>query len=219
MARTLNAFRLDVWTARSVYPIMGFTLVVSCAIGWLNKRPEVTGFVIMVFAMFLGGTVFQIHEKNQSAKLYGFLPLRRREVVVGRYLFALVVGLVNLVVAAGAAQLMNKIASADMTAANYLMTLVGAWLFYCFAVCVTYPIYFSVGFSKAYMFTMFPFMIVMVVLLIFLRRGGLKMLRSWVSFLDDHKIVMTCVGVGAGLVLMAVSGVVAATLYQRKELA
>ena len=219
MARTLDAFRLDVWTARSVYPIMLLTLVISCVIGLLTRRPEVSGFVIMVFAMFLGGTIFQIHEKNQSAKLYGFVPLRRREVVTARYLFALVVGLVNLVVASGAAAALNKVIHADMTTANYLMTLAGAWLFYCFAVCVTYPIYFSIGFSKAYMFTMVPFMIVMVAIVIFLRRGGLRTLQGWASFLGDHRIVTTFGGLGVGLVLLVASAVVATTLYQRKELA
>ena len=217
--RTLSAFRLDVRTARSVYPVMGYTLAVACAVGWLTQKPGVTGFVVMVFAMFLGGTIFQIHEKNHSAKLYGFLPLRRREVVAGRYLFALVVGVVNLVVASGAAALVNKVTGADMAALDYLMILAGAWLFYCFAVCVTYPIYFSVGFARAYMFTMVPFMAVMVTIVILLRRGGMKLLRSWGSFLSDHRLLMTFGGLGAGLVLLAVSAVVAAPLYQRRELA
>jgi hypothetical protein len=218
VARTFAAYRLELWTARSVYPFMIVTLAVSCLVGGLNRRPEITGAVLMAFAMFLGGTIFQIHERNHSGKLYGFLPLRRREVVVGRYFYGLTVGLVNIVVAIVAVAVMNKVTGAAMSSLAFLVTLTAAWLFYCLAVSVSYPIYFAIDFSKAYIFTMLPFMVVMVAVIYIVRRGAASTVADAESFLDTHRTLLVLGGFGAGLVLLVVSSLISVALYQRREL-
>ncbi len=44
----------------------------------------------MVFAVTSCGTVFSTHEKSRSDKLYGILPLKKSEMIIGRYLYALI---------------------------------------------------------------------------------------------------------------------------------
>ncbi len=41
------------------------------------------------------GLYFLLYEKNNLTQLYGILPLRKKEVVIGRYLYALAFGIVN----------------------------------------------------------------------------------------------------------------------------
>lgn len=52
----------------------------------------------MVFAVTSCGTVFSTHEKSRSDKLYGILPLKKSEMIIGRYLYALIIGAVYVVI-------------------------------------------------------------------------------------------------------------------------
>ncbi|MCL2783389.1 MAG: ABC-2 transporter permease [Propionibacteriaceae bacterium] len=217
MRRIWNTFRLEFYTAKSVYPLLLVGLVIAGLLG-IVRKPYVAALPIMVFAMFFGGTIWSIHERNHSDKLFGVLPLRRNDVVIGRYMYGLAMGLFNLILGTIAIYVMWKATSADMTVFTYLAALSAGWLFYCLAVSISYPIYTRLSFSQAYIFTMLPFMILVIVCVYVLFKGNLEAVKQAFNYIIIHPVIMGCSAFGIGLLLLIVSCIISMQLYRTKEL-
>ena len=52
----------------------------------------------MCFIAMTTGYTFSVTEKNSMERLYGILPVKKSEMVMGRYLFVVVLGAIALVV-------------------------------------------------------------------------------------------------------------------------
>ena len=52
----------------------------------------------MCFIAMTTGYTFSVTEKNSMERLYGILPVKKSEMVMGRYLFVIVLGIIALVV-------------------------------------------------------------------------------------------------------------------------
>ncbi len=98
MNRILNATKLDFYAGKSTLKMTVILLLLAVVIGALAKGPIYTMIFMMVFAVTSCGTIFSTHEKSHSDKLYGILPLKKSEMIMGRYLFALIIGAVYAVI-------------------------------------------------------------------------------------------------------------------------
>ena len=62
------------------------------------NRSLLTGISFaMCFIAMTSGYAFSITEKNDMERLYGILPVRKSELVVGRYVFIIIMGLLALI--------------------------------------------------------------------------------------------------------------------------
>jgi len=221
MNRVINTFRLEFYTARSILPLLTVGVVIGCLLG-IVRRPEVTVLPIMVIGMFAGGTIFQIHERNHSGKLFGTLPVKRSDVVLGRYMYGLMMALISLTIGVILVLIFSATTGASATppvTAFYIVSgLVGGWLFYWFAVSVSYPLFIRLEFSKAYMFTMVPYMILIIVSVYLIFKVHLAPLMKAFDYLQNHVVMWAVIGFGGGLVMMAISCAISLALYKTKEL-
>jgi len=235
MTRILNAVKLDYLAGRfylALYPIL---FLVALLIGTLVKMPVFTVILTIVLAVFIAGGVFSTNERNHGEKLYGVLPLKRSDMVVGRYLYGLILGVGGTLVASFFGYLASWISGANMgsfgpnraplttdpTIANLIFwAAVGfAFLYFCFAVAVAFPIYFRFGFSKSYVFTMLPlYLVVLAALLITRKFDPTLNLSGTVQWFADHMWTLPVIGVVGGLVLLALSAVIAIRIYAHKEI-
>ena len=221
MNRVINTFRLEFFTARSILPLLTVGVIIGCLLG-IVRRPEVTALPVMVIGMFAGGTIFQIHERNHSGKLFGTLPVKRSDVVLGRYLYGLMMALFTLAVGAVLIIVFWKTTGAGIqppvTPFYIVSGLVGGWLFYHFAVSISYPLFIRLEFSKAYMFTMVPYMMLIIVTVYMIFKVHLAPLMSAFNYLQNHVVAWAFIGFGGGLALMAISCAISLLLYRNKEL-
>jgi ABC-2 type transport system permease protein len=173
----------------------------------------------MVFAVTSSGTVFSIHEKNHSDKLYGILPLKKSEMIIGRYLFALIIGVVYSVISGILGIIMSRIMNAHLDSFTFWSTLMLAFIYFCFASGISYPIYLKFSFAKAYVFTMMP-MYVIAVLMLFLTKktNFISNLNKIIRFFTDNPVLIPIFGILIGLILLTVSALIANLIYTRKEI-
>jgi len=235
MTRIINAVKLDYLAGRfylALYPIL---FLVALLIGTLVKMPVFTVILTIVLAVFIAGGVFSTNERNHGEKLYGTLPLRRTDMVLGRYVYGLALGIGGTIVASLFGFLASWISGANMgsfgpnrsplttdpAVANLIFwAAVGfAFLYFCFAISVAFPIYFRFGFSKSYVFTMLPlYLVVLAALLITRKFDPTLNLSSTVSWLLDHVWLLPVGGVVGGLILVVISITIANSIYSRKEI-
>ena len=96
MSNTLKATKLDFSLVKPYIKVIGFTMLLPFA---AINRSILTGvsFAMCFIAMTTGYT-FSVTEKNSMERLYGILPIKKSEMVTGRYLFVLALGAMALVV-------------------------------------------------------------------------------------------------------------------------
>jgi predicted membrane-bound mannosyltransferase len=219
MNRILNATKLDFFAGKSTLKMTAFLLLFAIAIGALVKGPIYTMIFTMVFAVTSSGSIFSIHEKSHSDKLYGILPLKKSEMIIGRYLYALIIGAVYVVIAGILGFIMSKIMGDSLDALSYWATLALAFTYFSFAVGISYPIYLKFSFAKAYVFTMLPMYVVAVLMLMLTKRTNfISNLGQVIRFFTNNQALIPIFGFLIGLILLTASALTANLIYTRKEI-
>lgn len=221
MNRTLNATKLDFYAGKSMIMMSAILMIVAIVIGVVAHGPEYGMILMMVFGVTSCGSVFSVHEKSHSDKLYGILPLKKSEMIAGRYLYALIIGAVYIVAAGIMGSVMWQImgAKADMDTLTYWATLGLAFAYFGFATGVAYPIYLKFTFAKAYVFTMLPMYIIAVLFLFLSKKTNfISDLGHVIQFFTDNLVLVPIFGILIGLILLAASALIANLIYTRKEI-
>lgn len=219
MNRILNATKLDFFAGKSTFKMTALLLLFAIFIGAMSKGPTYTMVFTMIFAVTSSGSVFSINEKNHSEKLYGILPLKKSEMILGRYLFALIIGSVFTVIAGILGFVMSLIKGADLNSFTFWGTLMLAFIYFSFATSISYPIYFKFSFSKAYAFTMLPMYLVAVFTLAITKKTNfISNLGQIIRFFTDNQVLIPILGILIVLILLATSAVISNLIYTRKEI-
>jgi ABC-type transport system involved in cytochrome c biogenesis permease subunit len=219
MNRTLNAAKLDFLAGKSVLKMTAFLLLFAILIGTLAKGSIYTMIFTMVFAVTSSGSIFSIHEKSHSDKLYGILPLKKSEMIIGRYLYALIIGAAYTVIAGILGFVMSRVMSASLDSFTFWGTLMLAFIYFSFATSISYPIYLKFSFTKAYVFTMLPMYVIAVLILVLTKKTNfISNLSQVMRFFTDNQTLIPIFGILIGLILLALSALIANLLYTRKEI-
>lgn len=219
MNRILNATKLDFLAAKSALGMTAILLLIGIVIGALAHGSIYTMIFTMVFSVTACGSIFPTHERSHSDKLYGILPLKKSEMIMGRYLYALIIGVVYVVIAAILGCIMSRVTGDNLDVLNYWATLALAFIYFGFAVGVSYPIYLKFSFAKAYVFTMLPMYIIAVLLLVLSKKTNfISNLGHVIQFFTANLVLVPIFGILGGLILLTVSALIANLIYTRKEI-
>ena len=220
ISRILNATKLDIYTSRSSMRTIVIMYVIPIVIGVAVKIPEFTLGLTMVLSVFAGGYVFSVQERNHSDKLYGILPLKKSEMIWGRYLYALLIGVVSSILAIVFTLVISRIVKVDIPIFNFLGVFALAFVYYFFDMGIAYPIYLKFTFSKAYIFTMLPMYLIFLAAMLIMKKSKnfAQNLSDFFSFFQDHLPLIPIFGIVLGLIFFVVSALIANLIYTRKEI-
>jgi hypothetical protein len=213
--------KLDFYAGKSMLRLTVALAIIAIIVGVVAHGPEYAMFFTMIFGVTSVGSVFSVHEKSHSDKLYGILPLKKGEMILGRYLYGLIIGVAYIIFAAILGFVMWQImgASANLTTLGYWATLGAGFTYFGFAMGVVYPIYFKFSFAKAYIFTMIPMYIIAILFLILTRKNSsfTSDIGQIIKFFTDHLALAPIFGVLGGLVLLGISLLISNFIYTRQE--
>lgn len=219
MNRILCSTKLDFYTGKSALQLTAILLLIPVVIGAAAHGPYYAMMFTMVFAVTSCGTISSTQEKCHSDKLYGILPLKKSEMIIGRYLYALIIGIVYVVIAGILGFVMSRIMGEGLDWLAYWATLAVGFTYFGFAVGVCYPIYLKFTFAKAYIFTMLPMYVIAVLFLVITKKTNFTShIGQIIKFFMNHLYLVPIFGLLGGLILLAVSAFVANLIYTRKEI-
>ncbi len=219
MNNVFKSTKLDHYILKPYYKVLTFLYVVAILVGLITRLPELTIFVVMMITAPFIGTYFSIYEKNNLSKLYGILPIGRNEVVIGRYLYALLFGLATLIISTLIAYILALILNSGLNSLEFIAFVSAAFFFFCLFVAVEFLVYFKFSFSKAYVVTSLPFYLVYAVCVYILRKTDiLKNLSQTIQYFTSHPIMIWVAGFGVGLILLLISCPLSCKIYQKNEL-
>lgn len=166
MKQTIAAMRLDFLTIRQylTYKQLGLYAVIIVILSFAMGSTTACIGILMIYGLFYTAYPFAIGEKTRADLFYASLPLERRNLVFGRYLFVLSINLftaaLNLVLCFIISLFQGEFSLGETLSAIggcfYLFTLVEAFQF---------PFYFKLGYTKAKLFAFLPLMMAPVLVI------------------------------------------------------
>ena len=219
MSNVLKSIRLDNQILKSHYKALIVFYIMAAMIGILVQQQTLTvGIVMIITAPFIG-TYFSVYEKNNLNKLYGILPLGKLEVVIGRYLYALLLSIINGIVSGILAYMISLFFKNGMNYLTFIIVLSASFLYFCLFIGVLFPIYFKYSFSKVYIFANLPFYLVFVIgAYIFKKTDIFKNLSQIIQYFTSHQNMIWVTGIGLGLIVLIISCTLSYLIYKKKEL-
>ena len=219
MRSILKSTALDNAIMSKFYPMLVLIYALAVAVAVVSKIPVLAVAVVVVVSAPFMGVFYSSYEKNNLGKLYGTLPIGRSDVVIGRYLFALLFVLANGVISGLVTLLLTQFVDGSWTQTLNMVCLSGAFLYSCFFLAVIFPIYFKVAFSRAYVLANVPFYLAIVTLIFLVKKTDLlKNIQPTIQYFTDHPEMIWISGIGIGLVLLCLSFPVSLAIYRKKEL-
>lgn len=216
MSNILKSVKLDFNIAKSRY-FMFVIDIIGVFFAVMTKIPMYGALIIMVVSTPITGQIFSVYEKNNLEKLYGILPLKKSEVVIGRYFYSLCIIVLNGIVAAIVAYTVSVITNNTMSGMEFLVYLSVGFSYACLMTAVIFPLYFKFSFSKVYVFSNLPFYLIFVILFVLTRKTNI--LAQAGPYLSSHMGIVTAGGFILGLVLLALSCLLSCALIEGKRAA
>ena len=212
---------LDYYVIKVLSGFVAAAILVALAIGFATQ-PGMLIMVILTFTAFLLSVLFSVAEKSNFNKLYGTLPVKKTEIVIGRYLFAaLAVFLLSIIafLLFCASSMMLKANIEWFTGAAYWAL---AFIITTFFISIQFPLYFRFEYSRAMIISILPYILFFAVG--FPLFGQLMKQSTFFSFFmnafvffQSHIYLMILLGVGAGLILLTASTLISLILIRKKQ--
>ena len=197
MSNIWKSAKLDFSLVKPYVKTICFTMVLPVVFAAIN-RSLLTGISFaMCFMAMTTGYTFSITEKNAMERLYGMLPIRKSDMVIGRYIFIIIMGLSALIFSLAAQPVILTILGENISISDFINAAVtGIFLFALYTV-FQLPGYYKLGSIKGRVFMYIPVAGFLITLLLITKIP-----------VGESKLLFTVINSPVRLMLLAVTFVV-----------
>lgn len=198
MSNIWKSAKLDFSLVKPYVKTICFTMVLPVVFAAIN-RSLLTGISFaMCFIAMTTRYTFSITEKNSMERLYGILPIRKSDMVIGRYIFIIIMGLTALIFSLIAHPVILTILGESISIFDYISAaVIGIFLFALYTV-FQLPGYYKLGSIKGRVFMYIPVAGFLITLLLITK-----------SPVGESKLLFTVINSPILLMLLAVIFVIA----------
>ena len=198
MSNIWKSAKLDFSLVKPYVKTICFTMVLPVVFTVIN-RSLLTGISFaMCFIAMTTGYTFSVTEKNSMERLYGILPIRKSDMVIGRYIFIIIMGLIALIFSLVAHPVILTILGETISIFDYISAaVIGIFLFALYTV-FQLPGYYRFGSIKGRVFMYIPVAGFLITLLLITK-----------SPVGESKLLFTVINSPILLMLLAVIFVIA----------
>ena len=198
MSNILKSTKLDIALVKPYFKTICFTLLLPIVFAAINRSLLTGVSFAMCFIAMTTGYTFSITEKNSMDRLFGILPVRKSELVIGRYVFVLTMGLLSLIISLIAQPLILKVLGETVGVFDIVtVAIAGVFLFALYTV-FQIPGYYKYGSIKGRVFMYIPVAGFLITLLLITK-----------SPVGESKLLFTVINSPILLMLLAVIFVIA----------
>ena len=198
MSNILKSTKLDIALVKPYFKTICFTLLLPIVFAAINRSLLTGVSFAMCFIAMTTGYTFSITEKNSMDRLFGILPVRKSELVIGRYVFVLAMGLLSLIISLIAQPLVLKVLGETVGVFDIVTAAIaGVFLFALYTV-FQIPGYYKYGSIKGKVFMYIPVAGFLITLLLITK-----------SPVGESKLLFTVINSPILLMLLAVIFVIA----------
>ena len=216
MSNILKSTKLDIALVKPYFKTICFTLLLPIVFAAINRSLLTGVSFAMCFIAMTTGYTFSITEKNSMDRLFGILPVRKSELVIGRYVFVLAMGLISLIISLIAQPLVLKVLGETVGVFDIVTAAIaGVFLFALYTV-FQIPGYYKYGSIKGRVFMYIPVAGFLITLLLITKSpvGESKLLFTVINF----PILLMLLAVIFVITMYVVSILVSIKILKNKEM-
>ena len=151
-----KATKLDFSLIRPYVKTICFTMILPVVFAAINHSLLTGISFAMCFIAMTTGYTFSIPEKNSMERLYGILPIRKSDMVIGRYIFIIIMGAIALIFSLVAHPIILLILGESVSILDFInAATTGIFLFALYTV-FQLPGYYKLGSIKGRVFMYIP---------------------------------------------------------------
>ena len=161
-----KATKLDFSLIRPYVKTICFTMILPVVFAAINHSLLTGISFAMCFIAMTTGYTFSITEKNSMERLYGILPIRKSDMVIGRYIFIIIMGAIALIFSLVAHPIILLILGESVSILDFInAATTGIFLFALYTV-FQLPGYYKLGSIKGKVFMYIPVTGFVIILLL-----------------------------------------------------
>lgn len=157
MNKTLSFAKLDYITIKPYMTIKNLAIIILVMgyMGYILGQQSVIGFVMM-YGVIYASYPFAVGDKNGIDTLYTTMPLGKKNIVIGRYIFALSLNMLFGVLALVLSGVISMFLGKGVNWKEELLTILVCFIFCSIVTAIQLPIYFKLGYAKARTVALLP---------------------------------------------------------------
>ena len=215
MSNMLKATKLDFSLVRPYFKVIGFTMLLPIAFAAINRSILTGVSFAMCFIAMTTGYTFSIIEKNSMERLYGILPVKKSEMVIGRYLFVLALGALALVVSLITQPIVLRVIGETVEKVDIISAAIGGLFLFALYTVFQIPGYYKFGSIKGRVFMYIPVAGFLATLFLLPK---IPMDNSIITTLSNSPVLLIVLVIVLVVVMYAVSILFSIRIMKNKEM-
>ena len=215
MSNMLKATKLDFSLVRPYFKVIGFTMLLPIAFAAINRSILTGVSFAMCFIAMTTGYTFSITEKNSMERLYGILPVKKSEMVIGRYLFVLALGALALVVSLITQPIVLRLIGETVEKTDIISAAIGGLFLFALYTVFQIPGYYKFGSIKGRVFMYIPVAGFLATLFLLPK---IPMENSIITTLSNSPVLLIVLMIVLVVVMYAVSILFSIRIMKNKEM-
>ena len=215
MSNMLKATKLDFSLVRPYFKVIGFTMLLPIAFAAINRSILTGVSFAMCFIAMTTGYTFSITEKNRMERLYGILPVKKSEMVIGRYLFVLALGALALVVSLITQPIVLRVIGETVEKVDIISAAIGGLFLFALYTVFQIPGYYKFGSIKGRVFMYIPVAGFLATLFLLPK---IPMDNSIITTLSNSPVLLIVLVIVLVVVMYAVSILFSIRIMKNKEM-
>lgn len=215
MSNMLKATKLDFSLVRPYFKVIGFTMLLPIAFAAINRSILTGVSFAMCFIAMTTGYTFSITEKNSMERLYGILPVKKSEMVIGRYLFVLALGALALVVSLITQPIVLRVIGETVEKVDIISAAIGGLFLFALYTVFQIPGYYKFGSIKGRVFMYIPVAGFLATLFLLPK---IPMDNSIIITLSNSSVLLIALVIVLVVVMYAVSILFSIRIMKNKEM-
>ena len=215
MSNMLKATKLDFSLVRPYFKVIGFTMLLPIAFAAINRSILTGVSFAMCFIAMTTGYTFSITEKNSMERLYGILPVKKSEMVIGRYLFVLALGALALVVSLITQPIVLRVIGETVEKVDIISAAIGGLFLFALYTVFQIPGYYKFGSIKGRVFMYIPVAGFLATLFLLPK---IPMDNSIITTLSNSPVLLIVLVIVLVAVMYAVSILFSIRIMKNKEM-
>ena len=215
MSNMLKATKLDFSLVRPYFKVIGFTMLLPIAFAAINRSILTGVSFAMCFIAMTTGYTFSITEKNSMERLYGILPVKKSEMVIGRYLFVLALGALALVVSLITQPIVLRGIGETVEKVDIISAAIGGLFLFALYTVFQIPGYYKFGSIKGRVFMYIPVAGFLATLFLLPK---IPMDNSIITTLSNSPVLLIVLVIVLVVVMYAVSILFSIRIMKNKEM-
>lgn len=216
MNETLKATKLDFCLVKPYIKGFKFSFIMIVALVIINKSLIFGVFLTTILGTMFIAQPFSISESNGMEKMYGILPISKKHLVIGRYLYTCSIGLLIPLLSTLIYSILLRGLGATVSLPEICISAVFGFIIFSLYTVFQLPGFYKYGVLKGKAFVYIPVIVFGVLIYVLIQ---FDVLRGWFfTFITENPIVIGIAALLAFIVAYWISIAVSIRALKNKEM-